>query len=149
MSMKPGARICPVPSTSLAAVSVRCTSTADIRPSRTATSTNRGSHPVPSTIVPAPPLWGYCHGNFGLTSGDPDGHSGAEFLAPAPHRLIGDGSTTLSQEQLSQAEAEHMVQPDGLADDLGRKTTTVVRVGWWFHAATVDPCRSGHQKRLP
>jgi hypothetical protein len=37
----------------------------------------------------------------------------AEFHAPPPHRLIGDGNTTLGQEQLdiSQAEAEHMVQP--------------------------------------
>src|SRR5208282_5282075 len=34
----------------------------------------------------------------------------AEFLAPAPHRLIGNDDTTFSQEQfdIAQAEAEHM-----------------------------------------
>ena len=55
----------------------------------------------------------------------------AEFLAPATHRLIGDGNTTLSQEQLdiSQAEAEHMGQPNGMTDDLSRKAVTIMRVG--------------------
>ena len=60
----------------------------------------------------------------------------AEFLAPAPNGLIGDDAATFSQEQLDlpQAEAEHMVQPDSMADDLGGKAVAVVRVGWRFHA---------------
>src|SRR5271166_5678468 len=38
---------------------------------------------------------------------------------------------TFSQEQLNipQAEAEHMVQPDSMTDDLGGKAMAVVRVG--------------------
>ena len=51
MSINPGARTRPVPSISRAAVSVRRASTADIRPSRTATSTNPGAPPVPSMTV--------------------------------------------------------------------------------------------------
>jgi hypothetical protein len=46
------------------------------------------------------------------------GETCSEFLAPAPHRLIGDDNASLRQEQLNiaQAEAEHMVQPHGVAD---------------------------------
>src|SRR4051794_4980456 len=51
MSIKPGARTRPVPSTSRAAVSVRPASMADIRPSRLATSADRGALPVPSMTV--------------------------------------------------------------------------------------------------
>jgi hypothetical protein len=45
----------------------------------------------------------------------------AEFLASAPNGLIGDHNPTLSDEQLNiaQAEAEHAIQPHGVADDLG------------------------------
>jgi hypothetical protein len=75
----------------------------------------------------------------------------AEFLAPPPHRLIGDGNTTLGQEQLdiSQAEAEHIVQPDGMTDDLGGEAMTVVRVGLWLHAATVAHGRLARQRGFP
>src|ERR1700676_4791863 len=53
----------------------------------------------------------------------------AEFLAPAPNGLVGDHNAPLSQEQLdiAQAEAEHMVQPDSMADDLGGKAMASVR----------------------
>src|SRR5208283_2424549 len=75
----------------------------------------------------------------------------AEFLAPAPNGLIGDDDATFSQEQLSipQAEAEHMVQPDSMADDLGGKTMAVVRVRGQFHALNVVRLRSRCQTRLP
>ena len=55
----------------------------------------------------------------------------AELPAPAPHRLIGDDNTPLSQKQIDmpQAEAEHVIQPDSLADDLGGKAMAIVRVG--------------------
>jgi hypothetical protein len=48
----------------------------------------------------------------------------AEFLAPAPDRLIRDDNITLSQERLDipQAETEHMLQPDSMADNLGGKS---------------------------
>ena len=44
----------------------------------------------------------------------------AELLAPASHRLVGDNDAALSQKQLNipQAEAEHMIQPYRVADDL-------------------------------
>jgi hypothetical protein len=45
----------------------------------------------------------------------------AEFPAPAPDRLVGDGYASFSQYQLdvTQAQAEDVIQPDGVADDLG------------------------------
>jgi hypothetical protein len=65
--------------------------------------------------------------------------AGGEFLAPASHRLVRDDDTAFSQDQLNitQAEAEHVVQPDGVADDLGREPMTVVWVGWWRHAVSL------------
>jgi hypothetical protein len=30
-----------------------------------------------------------------------------------------------------------VVQPDGVADDLGREPMTVVWVGWWRHAVSL------------
>ena len=46
----------------------------------------------------------------------------ADFLAPAPYRLLRDEETILGQEQfdITQAEAEHVVQPNSMTDDLGR-----------------------------
>jgi hypothetical protein len=45
----------------------------------------------------------------------------------------------LSQKEfnVSQAEAEHMIQPDGMADDRGGKAVAVVRAGWRVHAASL------------
>ena len=62
----------------------------------------------------------------------------AEFLAPPPHCLIGDHDAPLGQEQLNvtQAEAEHVIQPHSMADELGREAMAVVRVGWRLHATT-------------
>src|SRR3984885_12601126 len=58
------------------------------------------------------------------------GKAPAELLAPEPNSLIGDDNATFSQEQLDipQAEAEHMVQPDSMTDDLGGNAMAVVRV---------------------
>ena len=51
------------------------------------------------------------------------GESPAEFVAPSPHCLIGDDNAPLSQQQLdvTQAEAEHVIQPHGLANDVAEK----------------------------
>jgi hypothetical protein len=56
------------------------------------------------------------------------GETRAELLAPASHRLVGDDDTTFRQDQLDipQAEAEHVVQPHGMADDLSGEPMTVV-----------------------
>jgi hypothetical protein len=63
------------------------------------------------------------------------GETGGEFPAPASHRLVGDDDATLSQDQfdIAQTEAEHMIQPNRVGDDLGGEPMTVVRVGRWHH----------------
>jgi hypothetical protein len=62
-----------------------------------------------------------------------------KFLTPASHRLVGDDDATLSQEQfnISQAEADHVVQPHRVADDLGGEPMAIVGVGWRLHAASL------------
>src|SRR5271166_3524946 len=74
----------------------------------------------------------------------------AELLAPAPDRLIGSDNASFSQEQLDipQAEVEHVIQPDGLADDLGGKAMAVMRVGRWLHAVSLLGLQSARQTRL-
>jgi hypothetical protein len=64
---------------------------------------------------------------------------------------MGDDNATFGQEQLDipQAEAEHMVQPDSMTDDLGGNAMAVVRVRWWLHTVTVARVRSRRQTRLP
>ncbi len=59
------------------------------------------------------------------------GKSPAEFHAPPPHRFVGDDNAALSQKQrdIPQAEAEHMVQPYSMADDLRGEAMAVVWVG--------------------
>ena len=79
------------------------------------------------------------------------GETRGEFLAPAAHRLVGHDDATLSQDQfdIPQAEAEHVVQPDSVADDLGRKAMAVLGVGLWLHATSLTRLRAGRQSRLP
>jgi hypothetical protein len=79
------------------------------------------------------------------------GETRAEFLAPAPHRLVGDDDAALSQDQLhiAQAEAEQVVQPDGMADDLGGEPMTIVRIRRWLHAASLTRRKADFQIRLP
>jgi hypothetical protein len=74
----------------------------------------------------------------------------AEFLAPASYRLVGDHDAGLSQEQLNvpQAEAEHVVEPDGVADDLGWEPIAAVGVGWRY-AASLARLRACCQTWLP
>jgi hypothetical protein len=74
----------------------------------------------------------------------------AEFLAPPSHRLVGDDNASFSQDQLhiAQAEAEYVVQPHGMADDLGRKSMTIVGVRWRLHAASFTRLHADRQSRL-
>jgi hypothetical protein len=67
----------------------------------------------------------------------------AEFLEPAPNGLIGEDDATLGQQELHipQAQAEHMIQPDSMADDLGGKAMAVARVGRGF-MPTLSPAAS-------
>ncbi len=59
----------------------------------------------------------------------------AEFPAPAPYRLVGDGNASFSQYQfdVTQAQAEDVIQPDRVADDLGGKSMAVAWIGWQLH----------------
>ena len=79
------------------------------------------------------------------------GEALAEFLAPSPNRLIGDDNPTLSQKQLniSQAEAEHVIQPDSMADNLRGEAMAVVGIGWRLHAASLARSHPSRQPRLP
>ena len=60
------------------------------------------------------------------------GEAPAEFLAPAPYGLAADDDALLGQKQfdVAQAEAEHVVRPHSMADDLRGEAVAVVRVGW-------------------
>jgi hypothetical protein len=73
----------------------------------------------------------------------------AKLLAPLTNRLIGDNHVTFSQKQLNipRAEAEHVTQPDSMADDLiggsdgaaaGRAATSC-RQFHWSPAGRPDP----------
>ena len=79
------------------------------------------------------------------------GETRAEFLAPASHRLIGDDDATLSQYQrnIPQAEAEHVVQPDRVTDDLGGEPMAEVGGGLRLHAASLARLQTGDQSWLP
>ena len=62
-----------------------------------------------------------------------------ESIAPSPHCLIGDDYAPLSQKQLdvTQAEAEYVIQPHSMANDRGREAMAVVRVGWLFRGSNL------------
>ena len=65
---------------------------------------------------------------------------GADLSAPVANALVGDGDSTLRQEILdvSEAQAEPVIQPDGVADDLG-----------WEPVAAVAGCAAVHLPTLP
>ena len=74
----------------------------------------------------------------------------AKLLAPPTNGLIRDDNATFSQKQLDipKADAEHVVQPDSVADDLGGKAVAVVRIGRGFHAASLSWSPIGRPDRL-
>ena len=51
-----------------------------------------------------------------------------ELLTPDPNRFIGDDDSAFGEKilDISEAQAEAMVSPDRIADDLGRKTIAAV-----------------------
>ena len=87
----------------------------------------------------------------GSPASQPVGKTRRELLAPASHRLVGDGDTALSQDQLdiAQAEAEYVVQPDRVADDLGWEPMAVVGIGWRRHPTSLVALGPRCQSRLP
>ena len=69
---------------------------------------------------------------------------GAELPAPVVDALVGDGDSALRQEiiDVSEAQAEPVVQPDGVADDLGWEPVAAV-AGWGaIHVLTLPPVGS-------
>ena len=58
-----------------------------------------------------------------------------EFQAPMPDALMGHNDAAFSQDQLdvTQTETEHVIQPDGMADDLGCKPMPRKRGGLVCH----------------
>ncbi len=59
------------------------------------------------------------------------------------------GKSRQQQLNISKAEAERVVEPDGVADDLGGKTMAVVWVRRALHADSLACLRSASQTRLP
>jgi hypothetical protein len=112
---------------------------------RDAASRSRPTHRVWSVVSQGPPRTA-----AGAAAAQPAGKGLAELLAPAPDRLIGGDNASFSQEQfdIPQAEAEHVIQPNGVADDLGRKAMAVNRVGRWLHAVSLVSLQFGRQIRL-
>ena len=65
------------------------------------------------------------------------GEVGAELEAPLTDALMADDNAPLGQDKLhlAQAQAEHVVQPDGVADDLGWEAVARVGGGLGRHLA--------------
>ena len=60
-----------------------------------------------------------------------------ESIAPLPNGFIRDGYSTFGQKvfNISQAQAETMVEPDGVTNNFRGKAVTLVSGDWFFHAA--------------
>jgi len=73
-----------------------------------------------------------------------------KFLASAPNGLIGDDDAPLGQQKfnISKAEAEYVIQPDGMGDEFGWKPMAIVRVGWALHPVSLAGPQPECQTRL-
>ncbi len=58
----------------------------------------------------------------------------SKLLTPLPNRFICDGDPTFGEEffDFTKAEAEPMVEPDGVTDNFRGKPVTVVAGCWFF-----------------
>jgi hypothetical protein len=74
----------------------------------------------------------------------------AKLLAPASNGLIRDCDAPLGQQEfnVSKAEAEHVIQPDRMADDLGGEAMAVAWVRWGPHAASLASLQPACQIQL-
>ena len=63
-----------------------------------------------------------------------------ELDAPEPDGLIADCDATLSKEifYIPVAEIEAIVEPDGIADDIGRESVTLVDIHWLILPSTAS-----------
>src|SRR5437764_6631964 len=93
---------------------------------------------VPGVSGPGPP------------PSEPSGELRTKFPAPVPDALVGHDHAALGQDQLDvpQTEAEYMIQPDRVADDLGREAMPRIGGGLWRHPVSLARFPSGHQLPL-
>src|SRR3954470_21842802 len=73
------------------------------------------------------------------------GEVGAELQAPLPDALVADDGASLGQDKLhrARAQAEDVIQPEGVADDLGWEAVARVGGGLGRHLASMpQPLRS-------
>ena len=78
------------------------------------------------------------------------GEVGAELEAPLPDALVADRGAPFGEDQLNspEAQAEDVVEPDGVADDLGWEAIARVGGGLRRHLASMpQPLRSGQRAR--
>jgi hypothetical protein len=63
----------------------------------------------------------------------------SESEAPLPDALVDDGDARLGEDQLdaTEAQAEDMIKPDAMADDLGREAVPGAGGGLTCHCATL------------
>jgi hypothetical protein len=74
----------------------------------------------------------------------------AKLQTPPPDTLVGDKDAALRQEQLdiSKAQAEYVVEPDRVADQLGRKTMAIMWVWRLLHSSILAQDRAALQTNL-
>jgi hypothetical protein len=74
----------------------------------------------------------------------------AKLQTPPPDTLVGDKDAALRQEQLdiSKAQAEYVVEPDRVADQLGRKTMAITWVWRLLHSSILAQDRAALQTNL-
>jgi hypothetical protein len=67
-----------------------------------------------------------------------------------PGCLVSDHYAALGQDQLdiAQAEAEDVIQPHGVADNLGWEAVTMIGIGFWRHPGSFARLASSHQPWL-
>ena len=69
----------------------------------------------------------------------PPGEVGTELEAPMPNAFMGHYDATFRQDQLdiAQAEAEDVIQPDRMADNVGGKPVSRIRGGFGCHSVSL------------
>ena len=67
-----------------------------------------------------------------------------EDATPLANRFVGRSDTALGEQifHISKAEREAMIQPDGVANDVGRKSVAVIAQCGTAHRSTVPPAAS-------
>jgi hypothetical protein len=69
----------------------------------------------------------------------PPGISGIKLVTPQANRFVTYGNPSFSQQifNISMASIEPMTEPDGVLDNLERKSMAFVRIIYCFHAIIV------------